>query len=103
MKREDVSRDHGGKSQDTQVSVRRPRVIAGVLSDKLCGFPCALPFVLHNVMLCFLGMPVFRIKTQRGVSERMVNHLHEKTGGGQWSRGKCERSKRRRDQLRNLF
>lgn len=51
MKREDVSRDHGGKSQDTQVSVPGPRVIAGVLSDKLCGFPCALPFVLHNVML----------------------------------------------------
>ena len=60
MKREDVSRDHGGKSQDTQVSVPgprvicwglcliscrvsvpRPRVTAGVLSDKLSGFGSA--------------------------------------------------------------
>ena len=52
MKREDISRENGGKTQETRVLAPRP----GVVCWGLCLISCTmsfvfLPFVLHNFML----------------------------------------------------
>jgi len=67
VKREDVSRDHGGKSQDTQVSVPGPRVIAGVLSDKLSGFSSASACDLLGSCLISCRVSVRRPRVIAGV------------------------------------